>query len=65
MRYSQVSSVFCFLTYNLFVFSFCRTWIAHMTPRYLEVKGVELKQSFIMEDHMSYDVYDLALRPII
>ncbi|CAL4993027.1 unnamed protein product [Urochloa decumbens] len=42
-----------------------KSWIVHRIPRYLEVSGVYLKRSFKLEEPMSYDTYDLALRRII
>ncbi|RLN09980.1 hypothetical protein C2845_PM11G25700 [Panicum miliaceum] len=42
-----------------------RPWIIHRTPRYLEVTGSSILKSFTLQESMSYDIYDLALRCLI
>lgn len=43
----------------------CRIWIAHSHPRYLEVKGIEVANTFSLKEPMSYNMFDLALRRLI
>lgn len=39
-----------------------RTWLAHNSPRQIEVDGEWIYQVFIMQKPMSYDICDLTLR---
>jgi hypothetical protein len=44
---------------------FFRIWIAHRSPRFLEVSRSCIKDSFSLKGPFDYDLYDLVVRCIV